>query len=269
MRRLLIAVSVAALAAGYGGALDAQTGAQTKTAKRAPPAAPTQTQDIDPAATQALNRMAAYLRTLDKFEVKSNTDLDLVQDDGEKLTFAGTVDYIVDRPNKLYADLRTDRKHRRYFYDGKTLTVEAPRMGYYARTDAPPTIRQLADMAQNDYGIPIPLADLFAWGDPSADQPPITSAQLIGYAEIGTAATDQYAFRSPNADWQIWIERGARPLPRKMVITDRTDPSHPSYTAVLDWNLNPTIAANRFTFTPGKDAKQIQFAAAAPQGTQR
>jgi hypothetical protein len=69
-----------------------------------------------------------------------------------------------------------------------------------------------------------------------------------------------YAFREPEVDWEVWIQDGDQPLPRKLSIVDRTDPSHPTFTARLSWTINPTFKDSDFTFTPGADAKKIQLA---------
>jgi hypothetical protein len=37
-------------------------------------------------------------------------------------------------------------------------------------------------------------------------------------------------------DWQLWIERGKTPLPRKLLITTVQESSQPQYVAVLKWD---------------------------------
>ena len=74
---------------------------------------------------------------------------------------------------------------------------------------------------------------------------------------------DHYAFRQADVDWQVWIERGKRALPCKIVITTTQDPAQPQYSAVLKWNVAPKFNKATFTFVPPKDAKQIQVAPVA------
>ena len=58
----------------------------------------------------------------------------------------------------------------------------------------------------------------------------------------------------------VWIEAGARPLPRKFVITYKDELSSPQYIAVLtDWNLHPRIADDHFVFHPPAGADEIDF----------
>lgn len=46
-----------------------------------------------------------------------------------------------------------------------------------------------------------------------------TSGFVVGKSVIDGVRCDHLAFRGPDIDWQIWIEDGDRPLPRKYVIT--------------------------------------------------
>ncbi|MFC3550345.1 DUF2092 domain-containing protein [Lysobacter cavernae] len=231
--------------------------AQTKTA---PPAAASAAPTVDPRATAALEKMGAHLRSLKHFGLHADTAIDLVMEDGQKLEFPGTVDYKVRAPNGLQVDVKSDRKERQMFFDGKTLTVYAPKMKYYASVDAPGTIHDLLSTAQDDFGIELPLADLFLWGTPQASKSAIQSAVFVGPARVDGSVTEHYAFRQQDVDWQVWIEVGDKPLPRRLVITTTDDPALPQYAATLDWNTNATFKDSSFTFAPSKDAQRIQLA---------
>ena len=71
------------------------------------------------------------------------------------------------------------------------------------------------------------MSDLFEWGTPAAPVDKIESAMNAGQDFIGKDSCDHYAFRQGNFDWQIWITTGAKPLPRKLVITNRADEARP------------------------------------------
>ena len=253
--------SAAALALGLGLALSAAPGLGQEAAKK-PPAAAQQSDDIDPEAVQALKRMSAYLGTLQAFEVRADTTRDLVTVDGVKVQVGGVSNYQVRRPNAFRIDVTTDMRDRQFYYDGKQFTVYAPKLGYYATAAAPATILQTIDVLEKRYGIDLPLDDLFRWNDPASGQvEELSSGFVVGTAMVDGVATDHYAFRGKNQrDWEIWIQQGAQPLPRKLVIVDRSDEARPAYTARLSWNLSPTIAADAFTFRPGPDAKAIRIA---------
>jgi hypothetical protein len=213
---------------------------------------------VDPAATAALDRMGAYLRTLTDFEVRAQTTTDMVLDDTEqKVQFAGDGLYRIHRPNAFYLESNTDRRQRRFYYNGETFTIYSPRQNVYAQRPAPATIREMVDQMQERYDIPVPLSDLFYWGlEPVGD---LELASHIGFARMNGQEADHYAFRQGDLDWQIWIARGDQPLPLKVVITTRSDPAQPQYTSELAWNLNPRFDPSTFAFRPPDGAHEIHI----------
>jgi hypothetical protein len=214
---------------------------------------------LDPKALDALKSMGVHLRELKAFKLHADTTIDEVTDDGEKLQFGGTVDFSVKRPDRLRAEIDTDRRQRTYYYDGKTLTQYSPRMGYYAIVSAPPTLRELADVLKNRYDISLPLTDLFRWGTGSDDGRDLTAAAYIGPAKIGAVACDHYAYRQPDADWQVWIAQGSG-LPCKLVITTVDEPTRPQYVAEFTWHPNVAIDDKTFVFEPPKASHKIEIA---------
>ena len=219
---------------------------------------------IQPEAVSALRQMGTYLRARNQFAVNAVTTRDEVMPNGEKVQVAGTVEYLVRTPDRLRADVRTDRKQRQIFYNGNALTVFAPRMLMYASVAAPPTIISMLDTARQRLEIDFPLADLFLWGTSREGVNDLTSARYVGPAYVDGTDTDQYAFRQKGADWQIWIQRGNTPLPRKLVITTTSNPALPQYTATLKWNLVAKFNDSEFTFVPPKGAQRIVFANGEP-----
>ena len=217
----------------------------------------------DPAALTRLAQMGQYLRSLESFAVKADIAKDEVLASGQKLQFGGTVEYRYSKPDKLRASVRTERKWREFYFDGKTLTQVGPRTGYYASVEMPGKVGELMTGLAQRYAIDMPLADLFYWGTPSSGVDDITAAALIGPARVGGVDTDHFALRQEGVDWQIWIERGARPLPRKIVITTTDEAEQPQYSATLSWDFQARPPASAFTYAPPKEAKRIELAPVA------
>jgi hypothetical protein len=218
----------------------------------------------DPDAIKALDDMSTYLRSLKAIQVRVVTSRDEVLEDGQNVTFSGTVDMVAERPNHLRAEVINDKQHRMYFDDGKTFSVWARRVNYYATIPAPPTLRELADTLKDQYNLELPVADLFYWGDGKSTEG-IVGAIDVGASQVDGTTCEHYAFRQDGADWQLWIQQGDYPLPRKLVITTTTDPARPRFTSVMTWNLAPSYNDAAFTFDPPKDAKKIKLAE-APSG---
>lgn len=239
-------------------------------ATAAPPTIQAQPQAaaVDPEAMAALERMRAHLRSLRSFEVRAQTTIQEVIDDDIKVDLLHHVRYDYRAPDRLFADWQSDRQERRLYFDGRTATIFAPRVGYYASTQVPGTVAQMLRRAAEEQGIIFPLPDLFYWATQSAPAYDIQQASYVGPARVAGFDLDHYAFRQSDVDWQVWIERGARPLPRKIVITDRTDRARPSVTALLAWNPDAQLSDDRFVFTAPQGTRAIQ-AAASNQGSAR
>jgi hypothetical protein len=216
--------------------------------------------DLDPAAVAALGRMGTFLRSVKAFRVQATTTQDTVLDDGQLVQVAGSVDALVQFPSRLRLDAVNGKKQRMFLYDGKTFTLFGKVIQYYGTVPAPPTIGQLAKTLSADYGISIPLEDLFWWGAENTDASTLTGATDIGPATVQGTSCEQYAFRQDGLDWQIWIQAGDYPLPRKLVITTTDDEARPQYSAVYKWDLAPAFNDAAFTFDPPAGALKIPIA---------
>ena len=214
---------------------------------------------VNPAAIKALNDMASYLRNLKAFQVEAATTTDEVQDDGQLIQYTAKINFVAQLPNKLLATASSDRNERTFIYDGKTFTMFAHRAGYYATVPAPPTLRELDDALSEKYDIELPLVDLFRFGSPYWKGSDIKTATDVGPSEVSGITCEHYAFRQPGLDWQVWIQMGDYPLPRKLVLTTLTDEARPQYVATFTWNLAPSFNEAAFSVVPPKDFGRVVF----------
>lgn len=215
---------------------------------------------IDPAAMTALDRMSTYLRTLTAFRVQGTGTTEEVLEDGQKVQTTHTADLIASRPNRLRVVVENDRGPRTLIYDGASFTLWAPRTGYYATVPAPPSIGELAIELEDKYDIELPLVDLFRFGTTEAQAAAITAAKDLGPVQIDGTTTQHYAFRQDGLDWQVWIQNGDFPLPRKIVLTTLTDEARPQHSVVYNWDLAPSFNESAFVFTAPPNSKRITLA---------
>jgi hypothetical protein len=266
MRRCVI-VLAAALAVGSGQGAFAAADTPTVPAVPETPAEATAAPDepvVEQEAIDALKAMGTYLRTLKAFEVVSDFTVEETLDDGQKIMNSGAASYLARLPDRLSVDLYTDTAEREFYYDGKTLTMYGPKIGYYASVEAPATIAETLAMASDRYGLEVPLADLFVWGSEDDGTANLTSAFYVGASQVGENSCDHYAFRQEGADWQLWIEADDTPLPCRLVITATDDETLPQYVSTLTWTLDPPIDEADFAFVPPEDAKKIPLQELSP-----
>jgi hypothetical protein len=214
---------------------------------------------VDPASIQALKDMGAHLLTLTRFQVSTGLTGERVLADGQKLQHTARAELDVARPNRLRAHISSPRSEREIFYDGKTVTLFTPAQKYYSTVEFTDSIGALVIKLEDRYGVEIPLYDLFLWGTPAAPLDKIDSAMNAGQDFIGNDLCNHYAFRQGTFDWQLWITTGDKPLPRKLVITNRADEARPQSVSLIDWNLKPTFKDAVFKFTPPKGSTAVEL----------
>jgi hypothetical protein len=220
---------------------------------------------VDPATIQALKDMGAHLQSLRRFHVSTELTGERVLADGQKLQHMASAAMDVERPNRIRVKMSSARMQRELFYDGKQVTLYTPAQQYYAAVPFDGTLGALVDALQTKYGVELPLADLFVLGTPAAPLDKVDSALNAGQDFVGDDLCDHYALRQGNFDWQIWVTVGSKPLPRKLVITNRGDEARPQSVSLIDWDLKPAFATSSFTFKPAKSAKAIEV---VPRKTQ-
>ena len=86
----------------------------------------------------------------------------------------------------------------------------------------------------------------------------------LGLNDVNGRSCRTFAFVEKDIDWQIWIEDGPQLIPCKLVITYKTQPAQPQFTAVFtDWDFAPRIAEPVFTPDLPPGTEKIPFAAVA------
>ena len=209
--KLALGLLTLALAAPFAHAQSAPPGPAKSTASA-----------VDPASIQALKDMGAHLQTLTRFKVSTDLTGERVLADGQKLQHSATANIEVHRPNMLRAKMVSPRAVREIFYDGKLATISIPAQKAYSTVEFTGNLGELISKLEERYGVEMPMADMFLWGTPAAPLDKIESAMNAGQDFIDNDLCDHYAFRQGNVDWQIWITTGDKPLPRKLVITNRS-----------------------------------------------
>ena len=180
---------------------------------------------IEPEAMAAMDRMSAALRALPGFRFDADVTMEEVLETGQKLQFGGKLQVSARKPNGFRIAARADTMDREYIFDGQSLTIFAPRYGYYASMPAPPSNGQTIDKARTEYGIELPLVDLFIWNSDQTMRSRIRSALALRPETTEGPTCFHYAFRQEPVDCPTTTEDGARAQPCK---THSNHPPHSS-----------------------------------------
>ena len=227
-------------------------------APRQTPARP----NIAPQAQELLHRACDQLADENAFTFHAEVMFDQVLRSGVKLQFAGALDYAVQRPNEVAVDYQSDLGGKRFWYDGKTVTLYDIPHKVYSSIAAPSTIDEMMDQVMETHHLSLPLGDMALSNACGKIGKQIIFGSWVGVNDVLGVPCDHLAFASKSVDFQLWLQHQGKPLPRKVVINYRTLFGAPEYIAFIsEWKFPASIPQSRFRPNLPKGATRINFQA--------
>lgn len=217
-------------------------------------------QSPDKDALAILKNSTDFLAAQQQFSVNSESVLEVVLENGQKLQFDNAASLALKRPNKLKAARVGELIDQHMFYNGKTFTLFNPSAGIYATEAMPANLDTMLDKVRDDFDIIAPASDLIYTNAFDRLTKTATSGYIVGNTMIDGKPSTHLAFRTPGTDWQIWIADGAKPLPLKFVVTSVDVVGSPQFEVRLsNWNLAPNLADSVFEFKAPAGSQEIDF----------
>lgn len=221
---------------------------------------------IDEQADSLMRKMSRTLQEASTLAFSAETTVDEVLVSGQKLQRGALVSALVKRPSRVLAIRDGDMGVRKFSYDGRTITVFDPGLGLFATAEVPGSIDDALAHLREKYDLILPLGDLIQGGFYEEIRPRVTSGRYLGRHRVGRTPCHHLAYTMPNVDWQIWMEEGTT-LPRKIVITYKTLPGSPQFTAVIgEWQLSEPLPDEAFRMEIPDDASRIEIMAKEGDG---
>jgi hypothetical protein len=213
---------------------------------------------VQPEADEALRKMGELLAGTDAFRFEAHVVQDQPFPGGQKVQFYQHRQVTVSRPGQIYVEGDGDSdQSTTWFSDGVVTTLYNAR-NVYTQITGPKDIDGMLDHLALNLGRVMPLAD-FVVSNPY--QSAISRVQLgtyLGLHRVRDTLSHHLAFRQEGIDWQIWIDAGEVPVPRKLLITFTGLAGQPQWSAELEnWDLDPDIDDDLFVFEAPADAKKL------------
>ena len=209
-------------------------------------------------AKAALKSMTDYLGGLKTIELTYDSDLEIITPQLEKIQFASSGEILLARPDRLRAHRMGGFSDVDLVFDSKTVSILGRNVNGYAQIESPGTVDQLVAALRSGLGVALPGADLLLTNAYETLAAGILEAKWMGPGVIDGRECEHLAFRNFDTDWQLWVETGDRPIPRKMVITSKTVNGAPQYTLrVKSWKGDVAPAADAFAFAVPAGAKKL------------
>jgi hypothetical protein len=211
-----------------------------------------------------LKSMTDYLGSQTSLSASFESDIEIITPEMEKIQFASSGQMKLSRPDKLrvrrtggYADVEL-------VYDGKTISIYGNNAKSYVQADLPGTVDHMIDALQSESAVGMPGADLLLSNAFDELMASVLVGKHIGLGVVDGVECEHLAFRGSDFDWQIWIEAGAKPVPRKYVITSKTLAGAPQYTLrIRDWKTDAFADADTFVFKAPAGATKVDLDSAA------
>lgn len=208
-------------------------------------------------ALAVLQRASSHLANAPFFSVKAEIWQEYPIKDGAKLQFTKLVSLELRRPDRLHVQVDTDTPRSALWYDGKQLILLNRKENLYGITAAPASLDAVVARVEKDLGFVLPLDDLLV-EEPFATVKDAEAGQYLGLEPVLGRRCHHLAFQHATADCQIWIEEGAVPVIRKMLITHKKVDGIPAYTALFSgWDFVTALPDYLFTFEPPPGASRI------------
>ena len=221
-------------------------------------AAPARAQPQASDAKSILKAMSNYVSSQKTIELKFDSDIEVITPQLEKIQFTNSGEALLSRPDKLRAHRVGGYADVALYFDGKTVSVYGKHINGYAQFDAPGTVDHLIEALRAGHGIALPGADLLQSNSYEILVAGVKEAKHIGRGVIDGRECEHLAFRNFDTDWQLWVEVGKWPIPRKLVITSKTLTNAPQYTLrVKGWKTGIQPAPDAFAFVPPAGAKKL------------
>lgn len=215
-----------------------------------------QAADADP--RMLIKKMTDYISSQASISASIDTDIEVVTPDLQKIQFASSSKLQLSRPDKLRVERKGGYADIDLVFDGKSLWVNDKLAKTYAQIEAPGTTDQLIERLRSEYSVDAPGADLLLGNAFDVLTDDMVDAKYIGEGVIGGIECDHVAIRDRETDWQIWIERGEKPIPRKYVITSKAVTGAPQYTLIVrDWNAGTPAPPDVFAFKVPPNAQKM------------
>jgi hypothetical protein len=205
----------------------------------------------DGEAQRILKAMADYVSRQENLSLKYDADVEVVTPAVEKIQFSASGDVTMSRPNRFRISRTGGYADVELISDGSSVTIYDRGGNRFAQVPAAGTLDEVVDRLRADAPIELPGADLLLSKPYEELMAGVLESKHIGRGVVEGVECEHLAFRNLDTDWQIWIEAGDRPLPRKYVITSKAVGAAPQYTLRLrEWKTGVSSAADAFTFKP-------------------
>lgn len=222
---------------------------------------------IEPRAQELVRQMSDRLSRVTALAIEADEAYDEVPADAPRQQLTSVRRVAMRRPDRLVGDASGDALNRSFWYDGRTFSALDREQNVWASGAVPPTIDEALDWVFDQTGTVIPLADFLYANVYDRLMGKVQRGVYLGIHEAAGVPCHHLSFEQATIDWQIWIDAGPDPLPRKLLISYKTEDEVPQYSVTIrKWNVEAKVPETLFRFAPPEGAKRVEVSAFGHSG---
>jgi len=216
--------------------------------------------EADP--TRMLKAMSEYVGAQERISFEFEEALGVVTDEDQTLTLVSSGSLTLARPGSLRAKRSAGHADVEMLYDGEVLTILERRENLYTQIARVGTVDELVDALREEYGRPLPAADLILTNSYGPLMEDVTDVKDLGIGIVNGVECAHLAFRKEVIDFEIWIAQGDSPYPCRYTVTSKDIPHSPQFTVqIRNWMAGDAVVANGFAFDAPANATKVELEA--------
>ncbi|MCP9200154.1 DUF2092 domain-containing protein [Gramella sp. GC03-9] len=216
---------------------------------------------LDTVAVRILDRMADFIGGLNAVSFTATIAQD-VEDSKYGLVkeFSENQVYMVG-PDKMHVQVDGTYGHKGYWYNGESLVYYSFDENNYSVVDAPGDIVSMMDSIHRNFEIEFPAADVFFPDFVDLLLESFDHIEYLGEKEVDGLKCFHIMAVNESSNVQLWISNDAFFLPQRFLIVHKDEDYKQYLVNFTNWEVNPGLPVEMFSFEPPPNAKNIAIMA--------
>ncbi len=216
---------------------------------------------LDTSAVRILDRMAEFIGGLQSVSFTANISQDVSKNKyGLVKEYSKDEVYMVG-PDKMHVQIYGSLGHKGYWYNGESLVYYSFDEDNYSVVDAPSDIVRMIDSINQNFDIEFPAADIFFPGFVDMILENFDHIEYLGAKEVDGKICYHVMAVNEATNLQLWITNNAFFLPERFLIIHKDDMNKQYEVNFTNWEINPILPKEMFSFEPPPNAKNIAIMA--------
>lgn len=211
----------------------------------------------DTTAVKILDRMSDFIGGLEAVSFTANISQDVEENRYGLVKEFSEDEVFMVGPDKMHVQSNGTKGHRGYWYNGESLVYYSFKENNYSVVDAPSDIITMIDSIHNTFDIEFPAADIFYPDFVDTIIENFDHIDYLGKKESNGREVFHIMAVNENTNFQIWVANDGFFLPERFVIIHKDDAFKQYEVIFTNWNINPDLPLEMFSFEPPPNAKNI------------